>query len=577
MANHRYQLLFLCHMLLACRAVQDSLHGPTSPSIQPYNSGTILQTLDLFSDKKPVTRSTPEMKSDDVISLNGLRNAARELPLPLIDQSVAQRDVIQDPTYQGKHDMLADNSLSVPSTNFRGDHMLVDSLELEVQSALPRYDVYVNHKIRILPSSAETTREESTAPFEYSMMIPPHNRPETTMNLLANFALPPETETTCTHEFDMNSALPPAHSQARSKRLVMEDFSLDNSDVDGEAIGHLTKGPADKRAKIDDAWSKTGQNPLTQHQSRPPTDLDKSNLKKKGVFPKGMVFTIGRTSNEHKSMEKNLRRIALVNHYDNKLKNKYLASNFEPKMESLDFNLDTMVAEGPSQHMKRALKQAFESIDLDTGNNILLNFQTAAKIFEKIQKHHFGSIACENARFRGFSRALIRKRLAELSQNQDQWFKFWERRSGIHFEEELKGKALPAKEKTLLVWFLFYVDMVNTIIPSTKSVQTLKTHKLELFQDALKIFQDFKDNDQVYKNTDIEDETKFMDNGASLTWSCIYLWLSKGERSDLESLASSRGAGKHRGFKNFFDIIFKLTSGSLNHKTKPGPKFSQHL
>ncbi|KAH9447782.1 hypothetical protein Pst134EB_021782 [Puccinia striiformis f. sp. tritici] len=163
MANHRYQLLFLCHMLLACRAVQDSLHGPTSPSIQPYNSGTILQTLDLFSDKKPVTRSTPEMKSDDVISLNGLRNAAWELPLPLIDQSVAQRDVIQDPTYQGKHDMLADNSLSVPSTNFRGDHMLVDSLELEVQSALPRYDVYVNHKIRILPSSAETTREESTA------------------------------------------------------------------------------------------------------------------------------------------------------------------------------------------------------------------------------------------------------------------------------------------------------------------------------------------------------------------------------------------------------------------------------
>ncbi|KAI7948728.1 hypothetical protein MJO29_010393 [Puccinia striiformis f. sp. tritici] len=556
-------------MLLACRAMRDFLCGPTSPSTQSCNSGPRLQAFDLFTSEKPATRSPPGMNSDSAASLNDLRNAARELRLPSIDQSVAQ---IQDPTDPGGHEILAiSNFRTLSSTDLRETHSLIDSLDREVQSGLPRHDIYVNCNLCLAPSPAETTREESAAPFEYSMMIPPYNRPETTIDLLAMFATSQNTETTDIHEFEINHALSPTVSQPGLKRPVMNDLNNDN--LLGDPIDHLTRGPVDKKSRKDDTWSKPCQKPFIQHQLDPPTNLIKSNRKKMDVFQKNRVTVSGMSPlNDPKSRKENPHRIALVNHYDNKLKNKFLS----PKMKSLDFYLDTNVVEDPSQKMKEALRMAFESINLNHGNKIILTFQDAAIIFARFQRNEYGPMAGENTFPKSLAQNLVSKRLFELSQNQDQWFEFWEGSSGINLEEELKGLKVDSNsnEKKLLLYFLFYVDMIDTIIPPSKSTTSPKNHKQNLFKDALKQFKDFKDSNQIYRSIDIDNTKSFNNNSPTLVWSCIYHWLSNGQRSDLESLSLSTGGKKNKGFKIFFNLIFKSNAQGFNNQLRPAPKFT---
>ncbi|KAI9612599.1 hypothetical protein KEM48_007628 [Puccinia striiformis f. sp. tritici PST-130] len=69
---------------------------------------------------------------------------------------------------------------------------------------------------------------------------------------------------------------------------------------------------------------------------------------------------------------------------------------------------------------------------------------------------------------------------------------------------------------------------------------------------------------------DIENVILF--NSYRSIWNSIFHWLSKGERSDLKRLAFSGQGRGSRGFKNFFDLTFKLTSGSLTNRLNPGPK-----
>ncbi|KAI7946554.1 hypothetical protein MJO29_011081 [Puccinia striiformis f. sp. tritici] len=554
--------------------MQDFLCGPASPTVQSCNSGPTLQTLDLLQSKKPAMRSLPDMDSDGATSLNDLRNAGRELRLPPIDQSVAR---IQDPTYLGEHDILASNFQSLSSTDFRETHSLVDNLDREVRSGLPRHDISVNCDLRLAPSPAETTRGESAAPSEYSMMIPPYNRPETAIILLAKFGMSPDTETTDTHEFRMSSTLPSAHSQLRLKRPMVNNCNHNNPDVHGEPIDHLARCPADKKAKIYAPWSRNGQKPLIQHPPEPPASLVKSNSKKTDVFPsKEVVSGVGMASNESKPRGGNPHRIALVNHYDNNLKDKYLTSSSEARIESLDFNLDTIVAEGPSRIMKEALRMTLEPINLQKGNKIILTLQEAANVFAIFHKNQYGPMTGKDSPPYHFSQNLMRTRLLEVGQSQENWFKFWERISGINFEEELRGKvALNSNEQTLLLYFMFYVDMIDTIIPPSKPPTSLKNHKYNLYRDALIQFVDFKENDQAYKSMDIENVILF--NSYRSIWNSIFHWLSKGERSDLKRLAFSGQGRGSRGFKNFFDLTFKLTSGSLTNRLNPGPKLAQHL
>ncbi|POV97850.1 hypothetical protein PSTT_14802 [Puccinia striiformis] len=512
----------------------DFLCGPASPTVQSCNSGPTLQTLELLSSKKPVSRSHPAMDGAGTTSLNDLRNAGRELRLPLIDQSVAR---IQDPTQPGEHGILASNFRSLSRTDFRETHSLVDNLDWEVRSGLPRHDISLKQQ------------EKSQQPHLNFHDDSPYNRPETAIDLLAKFGMSPDAETTGTHEFGMSSALSSAHSQPGFKRPMMQNYT---------PIILIYMRPIDKKARIYDTWSKTGQNPVIQHQPEPPTSLVKSNPQITDALPsKGVVSGMGMTSNESKSREENRHEIALLNHNDNKLKDKYLASSSGANTESLDFNLDDIAAE-------------------DKGNKIILTCREAARVFKLFSKNEYGPMTGKDNPPHHFSQNLMRSKLLELSCSPERWFKFWERISGINFDEELKGKvAHYSNEETLLLYFMLYVDMIDTIIPPSNLVTSLKDHKQNLYKDALKQFLDFKDNDQLYRSMDIESVN--LHTNYSSIWNSIFHWLSKGERYDLEQLAFSKRGKKHKGFRNFFNLIFKLTSGSFTDRLEQDPKLAQHV
>ncbi|KAI7946563.1 hypothetical protein MJO29_011090 [Puccinia striiformis f. sp. tritici] len=530
--------------------MHDFLRDSTSQSTQLDETAPRLRTLDLnLSIGRPSTRSSRDLNSDNPTSSRELRHAGQELRLNSVGQFAAQADVLPDQTRERGRVILASNDLSL-SGPLQGTQSLVDHLHREAQSQPQLNDIRGNCNSPLVLSPAETIRINSVAPIGYFSMKPPQK----TMGLSAQFGVSSNTETTETHL---------AYDQCQSglKRPIAEGSDHDSLKVRGKVIDCSTMGPVGKKAKT----------PLIQHQPEPLNNLQKSTPQRMGVFQKKLVSGIEIEPHESNLRKENPHHIALVNHYENRLKRKYLTSNSEPKIESLDFDLDTIVAEGASQDMKEVLRMAFQSSNLVVGNKIVLTFEDAKKVLARLPHR----IHVDQSK--DFSSGLIQKMMIELIKNQEQWFKFWERRSGINFEKELNGKVSHGRERKLLVCFLFHVDMIDTIIPPSKLVTTLKHHKERLFRDALTIFQHFKDSDPVYVNIDIENTTNFMKKCTSLTWRCIYLWISKGERSDLESLALRQGGSEDKSFKIFFNMIFKLTSGSLNDKLKPGPKLSQHL
>ncbi|POW13018.1 hypothetical protein PSTT_03977 [Puccinia striiformis] len=435
---------------------------------------------------------------------------------------VAQAEVPPDQTYRRGRDILASNDLS-SSGPLRGTQGLVDNLHREAQgqSQPPRNDIRRNSNFPFVLPSAETTRGESAAQIGYPSMNPPKE----TMDLLAKFGASSNTKTS-------EPRLSLARCQSGLKRTLAEGSNHDSLNARGNLIDRSTMGPVDKR----------GKTPLIQHQTEPLIGLNKSTPKRMKVFQK-FAPVIEIEPNESIPKKRNPHHIALVNRYENRLKTKYLASNSQPEIDS------------PHQNLKQALWVAFESINFDIGNKIVLSFEDAGRVFARF------SHGIHVDQPKDYRSNLIEKMMIGLCHNQKQWFKFWERRSGIDFEKELTGKISHPNDGKMLLCFLLHVDMIDTIIPPSKLVTTLKKHKENLFRDALQIFQVFKYSNPLYKNLiNSEKQDGFMHHAPSLTWRCIYLWISTGERSDLKSLAFNTNGRNTIGFKVFFNIIFKLSN-----------------
>ncbi|KAA1107820.1 hypothetical protein PGTUg99_024001 [Puccinia graminis f. sp. tritici] len=250
------------------------------------------------------------------------------------------------------------------------------------------------------------------------------------------------------------------------------------------------------------------------------------------------------------------------------------------KMESLDFDQSTLEIFHPNPKIKEKLTKFFERMQIEGGGKIVLKMDKAPKAFDELasiydnrkdpQPYNAGPEYTKNA---SFFRNLIRKGFKEIWFNQQYWFNFWANRTGINLKDELKDRGILSTNcQRLLAVFLYFVDMIDTIIPPNPTNQSFSSiqHKNTLFKIAILRFQAFEKNN----SSRILSQIHFHGNLPAFVWDLLYFWLKDPGNLALKELAYNPNGLRNSMFKKFFNAVFKFSCTKLNLRVKYGPNMS---
>ncbi|WAR60530.1 hypothetical protein PtB15_9B469 [Puccinia triticina] len=245
--------------------------------------------------------------------------------------------------------------------------------------------------------------------------------------------------------------------------------------------------------------------------------------------------------------------------------------------KSLDFDLAAIRVQDPSPDVRAQLEKLFESLVPPQATTIVLRADQAQSVFDRVQS--LFHTAKRPADFdRGFSKLLITGMLRKLHHNQEAWFKFWNRRTGLEIMDEATMGETHRNERRVLQHCLFHVDMIDTIIPPAGpglrgQAEDSRASKARVFVEALRLFTAFKTTDD-YKPALIEQTKSFVNIAPHVIWHYLYFWIEHShERSDLFRLAfHTTPTGKRNvAFKTFFNAVFKFSAEELDHRLARSP------
>ncbi|KAI7943674.1 hypothetical protein MJO28_011202 [Puccinia striiformis f. sp. tritici] len=261
----------------------------------------------------------------------------------------------------------------------------------------------------------------------------------------------------------------------------------------------------------------------------------------------------------------------------------------------------------PSEHQQRIIRinAAFKNLEV---MKILMQRDEHALWRETLNSYHYvsydGSVDKRSDKRSGqptlneAKRAFWNDSCKELWKSRYDWIGCWERRSSMNLAriDLIPLDDEPFKDlKRLLILFLFYVDMIETIIQvKFKSTISYKTdyhdHPSNFFQDSVKTFKKFRElqyrehqqksktkiiNDHITDHHPVKKSSKIPRKRIhQIIWLYVDYWLTYSQKFNaVEIFAGNKDLINK--FKGFFNDLFAYSIRHFNQKLSPSsPKIN---
>jgi hypothetical protein len=281
-------------------------------------------------------------------------------------------------------------------------------------------------------------------------------------------------------------------------------------------------------------------------------------------------------------------------------KNTELSDHIELPMESLVFDESAFGVDTPKDQKKleQILKIIRSSELVGSKKTLKLRFEDALDQFSNVKYASSQVIQADQNeaplstdwRYPLSKRCSMQIKCNELWKSRLLWLKFWQQITQIDLHSEnLKYFKCQVIEK-IFPLFLFYVDMIDTIIidsskvPKSKtslqsSSDQLKRKKTGLFKVAIKRFEEFSKMRSTSKNAhsglmklDYGKSRKYQPHVQQLLWDFLEYWIKTSGRDDLIELYSRGYKPNNQSFKGFFNTIYKLSIIQFNQRLRDSLK-----
>ncbi|KAI9622247.1 hypothetical protein H4Q26_015283 [Puccinia striiformis f. sp. tritici PST-130] len=331
-------------------------------------------------------------------------------------------------------------------------------------------------------------------------------------------------------------------------------------------------------------WREASSSPL-QHQST---------IEKLGFSPEDLARKDNPNSNAEQSSQSESSTKKVMLHVEDHTLGQHLdqaSTNDDIILKGLKFDRKSIEAENISAEDKIIRDYIYDLMKPPTGL-VTLKYDEAYKVFEKFT-HNVGTrvrkvrAGTEHRNKKNARRARMIQASNALWKNRDLWYTFWERRGIVDrgpriFAEGLSTLSLVHRAFPV---FLFYVDMIDTIIIPPKILSSERGSKVNLFQEAIKCFEDFTllsakqyGKHKAQSSKMIKNERQVNRFGKArvrnprinqLIWDYLEFWIHHSNKKYLKTLFSGEEGkleGKVPGFKAMFNDIFYCSIDNLNRR-----------
>jgi hypothetical protein len=464
MIINQYHLFAIFGMFSACEGMQDFLNSFTSQRSTPKISNQELYTqhwipdlsLTLSTERPPMSKfehhqgeaDTPPALtslSDNIGSPEKLRKAAHELRLAPTGQFLDERNglptnaEVQNPSYHQGSCILASGSSSSPDHSFKNLKSIEYLKQWEGHSSRLYTGNFAEGLFGISPK--ETTNINTLS--EESVRNPKTNNPGETKYFLINHDSSTFTDNTPGSSFNYKNGFCSSQAQDTLKRTSMEVNHHDFLGVDVEPKNYQFEGPAFKKSRSSNPFSKSYTKDLIEEQKKYLESKKGGSIKISVNQNKAMLKN--RISNQEKVTPEKILRQDNQNEVAS-------SSNFDPKLEDslrkekmiqvLNFDMGVLLVEHPSPVIKENLQAFFESKTSGERKMVKLNLENAHHDFNdistiyKISDPPGTDPGIKNKR-KNFNTENLVRRFINLWDHQRDWFKFWEI-YGIQFRADLE-------------------------------------------------------------------------------------------------------------------------------------------
>ncbi|WAR52289.1 hypothetical protein PtB15_1B730 [Puccinia triticina] len=188
------------------------------------------------------------------------------------------------------------------------------------------------------------------------------------------------------------------------------------------------------------------------------------------------------------------------------------------------------------------------------------NYKYALKIFQdcasiiKAKAPHFWGIVGEKQR----KLTYVHNHTKKLWEHRGAWLEFWKKKTKINLETEIPLKSKKKMEKLLLV-FLFYVEMIEAVLP-------LEGHDPNFLESAIEFYQAYRRKEQG------DDASKFAKvHYNTLLWRILTDWIPKsGRLYASKTFLRVKEDQNSKNFQVFFNRLFCLSIENFNKKILEG-------
>ncbi|KAH9459814.1 hypothetical protein Pst134EB_008038 [Puccinia striiformis f. sp. tritici] len=166
------------------------------------------------------------------------------------------------------------------------------------------------------------------------------------------------------------------------------------------------------------------------------------------------------------------------------------------------------------------------------------------------------------------------KAKATLIKNKKHWYKHWNEQATFEsgpFDLQLR-KVKPHKTREMIMTYLFYVEMISTIVPGSKTDDTVGSRLKEAFELAQKLLISLSSNKKEersgFKETKLLLQDRLSVNGYPNFFSCVWIflefWMDTHRKELFEAILQDHDSPQT--VKTFFNKIFYYTIGKLSSR-----------
>ncbi|POW00749.1 hypothetical protein PSTT_12938 [Puccinia striiformis] len=169
-------------------------------------------------------------------------------------------------------------------------------------------------------------------------------------------------------------------------------------------------------------------------------------------------------------------------------------------------------------------------------------------------------------------RYYIKSQFEKLWGNREAWIAFWNQRTGIDLQ--MAVPAQPVRIGRIFLLFIFYVDMIEKIIPKNEgNFTSVFEHDSRLFTFAVQVFQmiqNRRNTPRLKMEYDMSTTGESIlgtssDSPSTVLWRCLKIWIDKSGRNNIRDMffKTSRAASMFQ-VSSIKSFVFRLKISTRN-------------